>query len=110
MNCSQYIFTNPNIRFGKPFAKVNRIYMHDVLGWFAFGTTHQEIISDYTELSGKKIRPVRLKVMIRLFNVLIEYLIRLYFLHRSINLLHDAVEELETLLFRHTADQCRFTD
>jgi len=33
-----------------------RIAVADVLGWLAAGMTHQEILSDYSELTGEDIR------------------------------------------------------
>ncbi|MBL7917352.1 MAG: DUF433 domain-containing protein [Bacteroidia bacterium] len=56
MNYSDYIFINPNIRFGKPCIKNTRISVYDVLGWLAEGITHEQIISDYPELTEQDIR------------------------------------------------------
>jgi uncharacterized protein (DUF433 family) len=46
---------NPNKRFGKPCVRNTRITVFDVLGWLASGMTHEEIISDFPELSVKDI-------------------------------------------------------
>lgn len=56
MNYSDYISIDPNIRFGKPCVKQTRISVYDVLGWLADGMTHEQIISDYPELSEQTIR------------------------------------------------------
>ena len=56
MNYSLYISIDPNIRFGKPCVKGTRISVYDVLGWLANGMTHEQVLSDYPELSEDKIR------------------------------------------------------
>ena len=56
MNYSEFIFINPNIRFGKPCVKNTRISVYDILGWLANGMTNQQIISDYPEITEQSIR------------------------------------------------------
>lgn len=56
MNYSLYISINPNVRFGKPCVKETRISVYDVLSWLADGMSHDQIISDYPELSEEAIR------------------------------------------------------
>lgn len=56
MNYSEYIFIDPNIRFGKPCIKQTRIAVYDVLGWLANGMSFEEIISDYPEVNEQAIR------------------------------------------------------
>jgi uncharacterized protein (DUF433 family) len=55
MNYSEFIEINPNVRFGRPCLKGSRISVYDVLTWLASGMTHEEIISDYPELSVSQI-------------------------------------------------------
>ncbi len=55
MNYSEFIEINPNVRFGRPCLKGSRISVYDVLTWLASGMTHDEIISDYPELSVSQI-------------------------------------------------------
>jgi len=50
-----YIEVNPEIRFGKPVIKGTRITVYDVLQWLASGMSHEEIISDFPQLSEKQI-------------------------------------------------------
>jgi len=56
MNYSEYIFIDPNIRFGKPCVVGTRITVNDVLGWLASGMTIEEILDDYPELTDTHIR------------------------------------------------------
>lgn len=51
MNYSEYLYINPNIRFGKPCVKSTRISVYDVLGWLAEDMSFEQIISDYPELN-----------------------------------------------------------
>ena len=44
------------MRFGKPCVKGTRISVYDVLGWLADGMSHEQIVSDYPELSDETIR------------------------------------------------------
>ena len=50
-----YIEVNAEIRFGKPVIKGTRITVYDVLQWLASGMTHDEIISDFPQLTEKQI-------------------------------------------------------
>ncbi|MDB5086320.1 MAG: hypothetical protein JWR09_314 [Mucilaginibacter sp.] len=50
-----YIEVNPEIRFGKPVIKGTRITVYDVLQWLASGMSHEEIISDFPQISEKQI-------------------------------------------------------
>jgi uncharacterized protein (DUF433 family) len=50
-----YIEVDPEIRFGKPVIKGTRITVYDVLQWLASGMSHEEIISDFPQLSEKQI-------------------------------------------------------
>ena len=43
-------------RGGKPCIRGMRITVSDVLGWLAAGMTHQEILSDFPELTEQDIR------------------------------------------------------
>lgn len=56
MNYSLHISIDPNTRFGKPCVKGTRISVYDVLGWLADGMTHEQIVSDYPELTEESIR------------------------------------------------------
>jgi uncharacterized protein (DUF433 family) len=51
----EFIEVNPEVRFGKPVIKGTRITVYDVLQWLASGMTHQEILSDFPQLSEKQI-------------------------------------------------------
>lgn len=42
---------NSDKRFGKPCVRETRITVYDVLGWLAAGMSHEEIISDFPELT-----------------------------------------------------------
>jgi len=46
-----YIEVNPEIRFGKPVIKGTRVTVYDVLQWLASGMSHQEILSDFPQLT-----------------------------------------------------------
>jgi uncharacterized protein (DUF433 family) len=52
---NEYIEVNAEIRFGKPVIKGTRISVYDVLQWLASGMTHEEIISDFPQLSENQI-------------------------------------------------------
>lgn len=56
MNYTDFISIDSNIRFGKPCVKGTRISVYDILGWLADGMNHEQIISDYPELTEKSIR------------------------------------------------------
>jgi uncharacterized protein (DUF433 family) len=51
----EYIEVNPEVRFGKPVIRGTRITVYDVLQWLASGMTHEEIISDFPQLTEKQI-------------------------------------------------------
>jgi uncharacterized protein (DUF433 family) len=51
----EYIEINPQVRFGKPVIKGTRISVYDVLQWLASGLSHEEIISDFPQLSNNHI-------------------------------------------------------
>jgi len=55
---SEYITINPQIRFGKPCIRGQRITVYDVLGWLASGMTTNEILHDYPELTEDDIKAV----------------------------------------------------
>jgi uncharacterized protein (DUF433 family) len=50
------ITLEPGKRGGHPCVRNMRITVADVLGWLAAGMTHQEILSDYPELTEEDIR------------------------------------------------------
>jgi uncharacterized protein (DUF433 family) len=52
----QYIFINPNIRFGRPYLSGTRISVYDVLSWFANGMSQEEIKMDFPELTNEHIQ------------------------------------------------------
>jgi len=56
MNWQDFITLEPGKRGGRPCVRRMRIAVADVLGWLAAGMTHQEIISDYPELTENDIR------------------------------------------------------
>lgn len=51
MNYRHHISKSKNIRFGKPCVKGSRISVYDVMGWISTGMTHDQIITDFPELS-----------------------------------------------------------
>jgi uncharacterized protein (DUF433 family) len=51
----EYIEINPEVRFGKPVIKGTRISVYDVLQWLASGLSHEEIITDFPQLSNNHI-------------------------------------------------------
>jgi uncharacterized protein (DUF433 family) len=53
---SEFITIDPNVRFGKPSIRNQRISVYDVLGWMASGMTEKDIIQDYPELTLEDIR------------------------------------------------------
>lgn len=55
-NYKDYIFIDPNIRFGKPCIIGTRISIYDVLNWLSNGLTIEDIIIDFPELKEKQIR------------------------------------------------------
>ena len=56
MNYREIITIEPGKRGGKPTVRGMRIAVADVLGWLAAGMTHDEIMSDYPELTEEDIR------------------------------------------------------
>ncbi len=56
MNYQDIITIEPGKRGGRPTIRGMRIAVADVLGWLAAGMTHEEIISDYPELTEEDIR------------------------------------------------------
>ena len=51
MNYQNIITIEPGKRGGRPCIRRMRITVADVLGWLAAGMSHQQIISDYPELT-----------------------------------------------------------
>jgi uncharacterized protein (DUF433 family) len=56
MNYQDTITVEPGKRGGRPTVRGMRIAVADVLGWLAAGMTHEEILSDYPELTEEDIR------------------------------------------------------
>ncbi len=56
MNYQEIITIEPGKRGGRPCIRHMRIAVADVLGWLAAGMSHQEILSDYPELTEEDIR------------------------------------------------------
>jgi len=56
MNYQDIITIEPGKRGGRPTVRGTRIAVADVLGWLAAGMTHDEILSDYPELTEEDIR------------------------------------------------------
>jgi uncharacterized protein (DUF433 family) len=56
MNYQHIITIEPGKRGGRPTIRGMRIAVADVLGWLAAGMTHEEILSDYPELTEEDIR------------------------------------------------------
>jgi uncharacterized protein (DUF433 family) len=50
------ITLEPGKRGGRPCVRRMRITVADVLGWLAVGMTHEDILSDYPELTEEDIR------------------------------------------------------
>jgi uncharacterized protein (DUF433 family) len=55
MNYQGIITIEPGKRGGRPTIRRMRIAVADVLGWLAAGMTHEEILSDYPELTEEDI-------------------------------------------------------
>lgn len=51
MNYQKVITIEPGKRGGRPCIRGLRITVGDVLGWLAAGMSHEEILSDYPELT-----------------------------------------------------------
>ena len=56
MNYQSIITIEPGKRGGRPCIRRMRISVGDVLGWLATGMSHQQILSDYPELTEEDIR------------------------------------------------------
>jgi uncharacterized protein (DUF433 family) len=56
VNYQELITIEPGKRGGRPTIRGMRIAVADVLGWLAAGMTHEEILSDYPELTEADIR------------------------------------------------------
>jgi uncharacterized protein (DUF433 family) len=56
MNYQQIITIEPGKRGGRPCIRGLRITVADVLGWLASGMSHQQIITEYPELTEEDIR------------------------------------------------------
>lgn len=56
MNYQDIITIEPGKRGGRPCIRGMRIAVADVLGWLAVGMTHEQILSDYPELTEGDIR------------------------------------------------------
>ena len=56
MNYQDIITIEPGKRGGRPTIRGMRIAVADVLGWLAAGLTHEEILSDYPEITEEDIR------------------------------------------------------
>jgi uncharacterized protein (DUF433 family) len=51
MNYQDFITLEPGKRGGRPCVRGMRIAVADVLGWLASGLSHEQITSDYPELT-----------------------------------------------------------
>jgi uncharacterized protein (DUF433 family) len=56
MNYKDFITLEPGKRGGRPCVRGMRIAVADVLGWLAAGLSHDQITSDYPELTEDDIR------------------------------------------------------
>ena len=56
MNYKDVITIEPGKRGGRPCVRGTRIAVGDVLGWLAAGMSHEQILSDYPELTEDDIR------------------------------------------------------
>jgi uncharacterized protein (DUF433 family) len=56
MNYQNIITIEPGKRGGRPCISRMRIVVSDVLGWLAAGMSHEQILSDYPELTEEHIR------------------------------------------------------
>jgi uncharacterized protein (DUF433 family) len=56
MDYQSIVTIEPGKRGGQPCIRGMRIAVADVLGWLAAGMTHEEILSDYPELTEEDIR------------------------------------------------------
>lgn len=56
MNYQNLITMEPGKRGGRPCVRQMRIAVADVLGWLASGMSHEQIMSDYPELTEEDLR------------------------------------------------------
>jgi len=56
MNYQEIITIEPGKRGGRPCVRGMRITVSDVLGWLSEGTSHEQILSDFPELTEDDIR------------------------------------------------------
>jgi uncharacterized protein (DUF433 family) len=56
MDYQRIITIEPGKRGGRPCIRGMRITVADILGWLAAGMSHQDILSDYPELTEEDIR------------------------------------------------------
>jgi uncharacterized protein (DUF433 family) len=56
MNYKDVITIEPGKRGGRPCIRGMRIAVGDVFGWLATGMSHEQILSDYPELTENDIR------------------------------------------------------
>ena len=56
MNYKDVITIEPGKRGGRPCVRGMRVAVSDVLGWLAAGMSHEQILSDYPELTEGDIR------------------------------------------------------
>jgi uncharacterized protein (DUF433 family) len=56
MNYKDVITLEPGKRGGRPCVRGMRVAVSDVLGWLAAGMSHEQILSDYPELTEDDIR------------------------------------------------------
>lgn len=56
MDYHRIITMEPGKRGGRPCIRGMRIAVADILGWLAAGMSHQDILSDYPELTEEDIR------------------------------------------------------
>jgi uncharacterized protein (DUF433 family) len=56
MDYQRIITIEPGKRGGRPCVRGLRIAVSDILGWLSSGMTHEEILSDYPELTEEDIR------------------------------------------------------
>lgn len=56
MDYQRIITLEPGKRGGRPCVRGLRIAVSDILGWLSSGMTHEEILSDYPELTEEDIR------------------------------------------------------
>ena len=56
MDYQKFITIEPGKRGGRPCVRGTRIAVADVLGWLASGMTHEQIMSDFPEVTELDIR------------------------------------------------------